>query len=138
MIVVLYMLWSLALAPFSDEAILKVNITEIQKQEGKVWLAVYRPEDRFGEDEPKIYKIIPVKGRSQVEAVFSLNPGRYAVAVYHDQNDNAVLDKNFLGIPKEPYGFSNNFRPRLAPPKFSDCAFTLPASGKEIIVRLAP
>ncbi len=36
--------------------------------------------------------------------------GEYAVAVIQDLNENEKLDKNFLGIPKEPYGFSGKWK----------------------------
>lgn len=49
--------------------------------------------------------------------------GEYAVAVFADMNDNGVLDKNFVGIPKEPVGFSRDAKGRFGPPKFADAAF---------------
>jgi uncharacterized protein (DUF2141 family) len=55
----------------------------------------------------------------------NLPPGRYALAVYHDMNDNWKLDKNFVGYPKEPFGFSNNYRPVFSGPNFEDCAFEI-------------
>ena len=51
-------------------------------------------------------------------------PGEYALFVYHDQNENKRVDKNFIGIPVEPIGFSNRYAPR-APPSFSRAAFLL-------------
>ena len=52
--------------------------------------------------------------------LFSLQKGEYAVSVYHDVNGNGVFDKNWLGIPKEPYGFSRNARKKFGPPEFED------------------
>jgi uncharacterized protein (DUF2141 family) len=52
-----------------------------------------------------------------------LPPGRYAVSVYLDTNANHQLDRNLMGIPKEPVGASNNPRNRMGPPRFDDCAF---------------
>jgi uncharacterized protein (DUF2141 family) len=58
-----------------------------------------------------------------------LPPGQYAAVVFQDFNGNGKLDKNFLGIPKEPYGFSNDARGSAGPPKFSDAAVTLSPDG---------
>lgn len=45
-------------------------------------------------------------------------PGKWAVRLYHDENDNGKLDTNFFGIPREGYGFSNNVKGRFGPPPF--------------------
>jgi uncharacterized protein (DUF2141 family) len=51
-------------------------------------------------------------------------PGTYAVSVLHDVNSNGDLDTNFLGIPKEPLGFSNGAKPKMGPPSFDAAKFT--------------
>lgn len=51
---------------------------------------------------------------------FDVPPAEYAVAVHHDANSNGKLDANFLGIPKEGYGMSNDPRPRFRAPRFSE------------------
>lgn len=53
----------------------------------------------------------------------NLNPGVYAVSTFHDENSNAKLDTNFLGIPKENYGFSNNASQPFGPPSFKEASF---------------
>ncbi len=52
--------------------------------------------------------------------------GEYALVVYHDENENGRLDKNFIGIPKEPIGFSNRYKPK-GPPTFDRSRFALNA-----------
>lgn len=56
-------------------------------------------------------------------------PGTYALLVYFDENDNGVLDKNFIGIPTEPIAFSNNYRPK-GPPSFDRARFVLEADAQ--------
>jgi uncharacterized protein (DUF2141 family) len=58
------------------------------------------------------------------------------VTVYHDVNDNGKLDTNWIGIPKEPVGVSNNLRPRLGPPRFSESSFTISEPEHKIAVNL--
>jgi uncharacterized protein (DUF2141 family) len=56
-------------------------------------------------------------------------PGRYTVFVAYDKNGNGKLDKNFLGIPKEPVGLSRNpTPPKFGAPKFIDASFDYPSS----------
>ena len=54
--------------------------------------------------------------------------GEYAVAVFHDKNSNEKMDVNFLGIPKEAYGCSNNAKGFMGPPKYEDAKFLLTAN----------
>jgi uncharacterized protein (DUF2141 family) len=63
-----------------------------------------------------------------------LPPGEYAAVAFQDVNGNGKLDKNFLGIPREPYGFSNSARGSAGPPKFSAAAVTLNPDGTTTIV----
>jgi uncharacterized protein (DUF2141 family) len=49
--------------------------------------------------------------------------GTYALAIYQDVNSNGKIDKNMIGIPTEPYAFSNNYKPRIKAPNFNDCKF---------------
>lgn len=121
--------------PVDETLRLTVVVKNIRHAQGKIWFAVKRPQDDFRADRPEIYQVSDVKSTADCIVYFDLPPGEYAVAIYHDVNNNQKLDKNFLGIPKEPYGFSNNFRPRFAPPKFEDCAFDL-SSTKTLIVNL--
>ena len=50
--------------------------------------------------------------------------GEYALLLYYGENDNLEIDKNFIGIPTEPLGFSNSYKPK-GPPSYSRAAFTL-------------
>lgn len=74
---------------------------------------------------------------TQAEACFSVSaPGAYAVAVYHDENDNHHFDRTLLGLPDEGYGFSNNVEPHLLPPSFEKVRFTVQPGENRITIRL--
>ena len=64
-----------------------------------------------------------------------LAPGKYAIAAYQDLNGNGNLDRSKLGLPLEPFGFSNEAG-RSARPAFNAAAFFLGEGRKEIYVRL--
>jgi uncharacterized protein (DUF2141 family) len=55
----------------------------------------------------------------------NVKPGTYAVSLFHDANSNKHLDQNFIGIPKEGWGVSNNRYRTMAPPRFDDAKFQL-------------
>ncbi|TLU72616.1 DUF2141 domain-containing protein [Lichenicoccus roseus] len=74
---------------------------------------------------------------AQAEACFAVSsPGTYAVAIYHDENDNHHFDRNFLGLPAEGYGFSNNAVPVFAPPHYLAAAFAVHPGSNHISIRL--
>ena len=61
-----------------------------------------------------------------LQCVFrDLSAGEYAVSAAHDLNDNGQTDRNFVGLPTEPWAVSNNVRPTLRAPRFAEAAFTL-------------
>ena len=120
----------------NKSATLELEIENIKTSKGKIWLAVYRPDEEFGEGGSGIYKIITVKDLKNIVVKFSIDPGEYAVALYHDINNNEKLDKNFVGFPKEPFGFSKDFRPKFSAPKFSDCSFVVPEIGRKMKIKL--
>jgi uncharacterized protein (DUF2141 family) len=116
---------------------LQVEITNVKTAKGKLMIGIYKPDDKFGEGKPGFSEIIEVKSAGSQKAFFELEPGKYALAVYHDLNNNGELDKNFVGIPKEPYGFSKDFRPKFSAPSFEDCTFEVTSeAAQKIAVRL--
>ncbi|MVM38142.1 DUF2141 domain-containing protein [Spirosoma sp. HMF3257] len=119
----------------SSKANLTIDIHNIRSQKGTVYIALFKPDSGFPEGKPVEGKKADIKGNS-AQTTFSLEPGEYAVAVFHDENSNGILDKRLFGIPKEPYGFSNNFRPRMSAPKFKDCQFSVDTPGKTISIKL--
>lgn len=136
-ILLLIFLYFLPFLPSVPDVPFAVEISNVKKAKGKLWIAIFKPDEKFGENvQPGIYKIVEVKMATNQTVNFNLVPGKYALAVFHDLNGNSVLDKNFFGIPKEPYGFSNDFRPKFSPPSFSDCAFEVSGPAQKIVVKL--
>ena len=77
---------------------------------------------------------LDMAGRARID-LHMLPPGTYAFAVYLDENEDGKLNRGPLGKPTEPYVFSNNVRPSLRKPRFSETAVVL-APGKIIAVTL--
>jgi outer membrane protein len=72
------------------------------------------------------------RGAISTGKISNLSPGKYALVVFSDENDNGLLDKNFLGIPREPFGFANHYWPK-GPPTFDRASFQLKTNEVKII-----
>ena len=121
-----------------ETAILNVQINNCRSSKGKILIAIYNSEAQFDEKEGGIAgKIIPAqKGENLYLHFKDLAYGTYAIAAYHDLNDNGKLDKNVLGIPTEPYGFSNNPIVKWESPTYDDASFGLQQKSKSLQITL--
>jgi uncharacterized protein (DUF2141 family) len=115
---------------------LRVTVKGINSSKGLIEFALYKNPDVFTQA-GKTHRLARVNAqKGEVSFVFSdLEPGKYAIVVYHDENQNKICDKNFFGIPTEAYAFSNNVRPKLTVPSFDDCAVQL-QQNKSISIQM--
>lgn len=60
--------------------------------------------------------------------------GTYAVSIGHDVNGNKRVDTNFIGLPTEQWGVSNNARPTLRAPRFDEASFKVAADAKDVVI----
>lgn len=104
-----------------------VDVSNITQTRGSLRIGIFREGNPFTgpKAKPDFFKVVPITAATTQQVVVSLPAGRYVIAVYHDLNDNGKLDKNMVGYPKEPFGFSKNFRPILSAPSFEDCAIEI-------------
>ena len=132
----LYLLFTLFLMPFRAET--SVEFNNIQEAKGNLYIAVFDRKDAFLQaDRAGVKKIIPVSGSGSIRVSLGvLPPGEYALSCFHDLNGNGKLDTNFLGIPDEPYGFSNNARPKFRAPNWAETVFRVDGSARFLQVRL--
>ena len=110
---------------------LTVEVSFTKTMKGKVMLAIYREKDNFPERETR-YKwlILSPHGTSAIGVFTDLPKGKYAIAAYLDENKNLYLDKNMVGYPSEPFGFSNNARVKFSAPTFEEAAIELHTDRK--------
>jgi uncharacterized protein (DUF2141 family) len=111
----------------SSTGSIRIKISGLKNKDGQLGILIFTNKEGFPSQWQKASKqiLIPVSG-DKLEYTFTDLPyGRYAVSVMHDENKNKKLDTNFLGIPKEGYGVSNNATGTMGPPKFEDASFTL-------------
>ena len=114
-------------ADSTDEATLVVRVENVVPQ-GMVRVGLYS-EKLYPDDNATPAASADVQaGAGETVVTFQNIPaGTYAIEVYQDLNSNGKMDTGFLGIPKEPYGFSRDARPRLSKPDFSRVKFEVTA-----------
>ncbi len=117
------------------ECELIVKVENIKKVKGSLKIAIYNHEDHFLSKEV-MSDGRPIDANSMKFSFKGLGQGVYAVSIYQDENDNGELDANFMGIPSEPYAFSNNARGMFGPPSFEDCQFEVKRGAQEIVISL--
>ena len=76
----------------------------------------------------------PAHVGTTVVMIHGLPPGQYAVQTFHDENGNKKVDRNFIGLPREGVGFSNDAPIRMGPPKWADAMFAF--NGAEQTIQL--
>lgn len=125
-----------ALAQSPRSATLIVKITGLHSEKGQVRIAVFNTPESWLGDHPAHSATMPVEGPSLTWKLSGIPPGDYGLAVFHDENKNGKMDKNFLGIPQEAYGFSNNMRVRLGPPQWDRSKVVVKDSATEIAIEV--
>jgi uncharacterized protein (DUF2141 family) len=105
-----------------------VVVSNFRNTHGFLGCRLYRSAEGFPESGTDLSESrVRVAGAATRCEFQSVAPGTYAVAVMHDENDNRKLDKNFLGIPIEGCGVSNNKTYAMSTPKWSESTFQVGA-----------
>lgn len=113
-----------------DQVTLTILIKNLDSNEGTVVL-----DFRDGNDKAVRGFTSPVANKQCLIKVAALRPGKYAFRYFHDRNNNKKLDTNWIGIPTEGYGFSNNAKGKFGPPAFKDMLFEV---NKDATVTCSP
>ncbi len=126
----------LAQIAYSQTFNLSITVKNIEKVKGNIIISVYNKPEKFLQKD-EAFKTLSVKvGKTTETCVFKdLPKGEYAIALFHDKNSDGKCNRNFLGIPKEGYGFSKNIKPSISAPIFEDCKIEL-NKNKTITIEL--
>ena len=115
---------------------LTIKISNIDKIKGEIKVGVFDTDTNFLKEGHAIKNYsIKVKNNTATLTITDLPKGEYAITMYHDQNSDNECNRNFIGIPKEPYAFSNNVKPKVSAPKYKDCKFTF-SDDKTLNIKL--
>ena len=123
--------------PPADTSPVTVVVSSLVSTTAAVKLYFYNTREGFLKSGKWAFsKAVKPGGKNEFTLPVDLPKGEWAVAITQDLNNNDKIDKNFLGIPTEPYAFSNNVRPTVAAPGFDECKFTVDGPGKVISIVL--
>jgi uncharacterized protein (DUF2141 family) len=103
---------------------LVIEITNIEQTKGTIKIGIYDKADLFPKDNGAAFsQVCEVNSKTLSCTIKNLPHGVYAIALYHDVNEDNVCNMNIVGMPKEPYGFSNNIKPVFSAPSFETTKF---------------
>ena len=115
-----------------------VTITELRNAKGVVRACMTDDPELFPkcrDDAASHRKVVPA-AETLTLTFENVKPGRYAIALLHDENDNGKADRALLLMPKEGFGFSLDAKVRMGPPSFKSAAFEVGAQPVKQAIRM--
>lgn len=120
-----------------EASLIHVEIVGIRNDKGRVLCSLFSSAADFPKKDKAIAHAVSDISRGQTICEFAgITPGTYAVSVFHDENSNGMLDTNFMGIPREGVGASNNAKGHFGPPKFEAAAFQFAGGRLELKITI--
>ncbi len=109
----------------SDAQNITLTVTGLRSAKGQVVVAVFKTAEAFKDSKPSQRFLFSKKSvtNGTLRASCSLPAGTYGVAFVDDENGNGTMDDNFMGLPKEGFGFSNYYTSGMSRPAFSKFSF---------------
>lgn len=117
---------------------LTITITHLRNTTANVLITICAESPNFPADQKIIKGFVEKPNGKKIVTVTipDLPEGEYAITTFQDMNGDGKLTTNFLGAPKDPFGFSNNFKPRFKGPKWDDCKFYFSAENNKQTIKL--
>ncbi len=125
------LLGSMGLFAQNEITVVVPNVKSIQ---GTMMICLVAKESDFLKDCARGTNV-KIEGKETTAIFTDIPEGDYAITLFQDKNNDGALNTNFIGIPKEPYGFSNNPSSMFGPPSYDKCIFKVDGN-KTITVEL--
>ncbi len=111
---------------------LTFTVTGAANETGVMMLAIYTDKGSFNDPTQAVSRTQAAIKEGMSTFIYRASdlPKKFAIAVFHDENSDSMLNRNAIGIPLERYGFSNDARGTLGPPTFDEAVMERPASGQ--------
>ncbi|MCY3884079.1 MAG: DUF2141 domain-containing protein [Gammaproteobacteria bacterium] len=115
----------------------EIKISNVKSAEGTIFIGVYADEQSWKDLDPT-HELEAKPSLEGSSAKIDLLPGEYAASVYHDVNSDGEINrrKGVLRMPTEPYGFSNDARPRFGVPGWKRVKFAVAKDATEHTIKL--
>lgn len=123
--------------PTHDAGYLIIHLDNIRHAKGIIRVGIYDSEKHFMQEGKAVSEAFTIdKTGSTALRISNLAFGAYAVAIFHDLNENGRLDTNALGIPSEPFAFSKKAVSKFRAPRFEEIRFDFKENGQVLHTRL--
>ncbi|NVE95325.1 DUF2141 domain-containing protein [Altererythrobacter lutimaris] len=116
-----------------------IAITNLRNTKGVIRACMTTNADVFPRcrEDPASHRTVVDAGENVTLTFNGVKPGRYSVALLHDENDNGKADRALLGMmPKEGFGFSKDAPVRMGPPSFDDAAFDFSGGKAKLSIKM--
>ena len=115
---------------------LTIQVQNIEIPKGTLLLGLFDSPRDYDNDQSKtgFFTQTIVNGATASITYQDLPSGLYAIKAYHDVNNNKMLDKNFIGLPREQYGFSNNVMGAFGPTSFEQSQFEITEDTTQVLI----
>lgn len=118
---------------------INVDITGLRAIKGQIVIGVFKDSETYLKEDPYINKIVSKDSVQDgtISVSFRLEPGVYGLCLLDDENSNGKMEYNFLGMPKEGFGFSGLYHTGITKPKFDSFSFTInEGEAKNIAIKV--
>ena len=124
--------------PAPAENVIHVETNGLRSDKGQMLCALHSSAAAFPKKADKAVARLTAKiAERQATCDFTgIAPGTYAVSVVHDENSNGKLDTNFIGMPREGVGASNDAKGHMGPPKFGAASFPYRGGRLELKIHI--
>ena len=117
---------------------LTVSVGDIKTTDGQLMLSLVGSEEQLADANSALASLILTPSTEGVSfTLHNLPAGTYGIQLFHDENSNSKLDANMIGIPKEPWAFSNNAAGSFGPPKWKDIRFEISAEDTAVVQEIS-
>ena len=112
------------------------SVTNLRSARGTCYVSLYNRKEAFPSKQAVATQKVQLTAKECVFVFEKLPKGDYAIAAYHDENNNGRLDTNFIGLPTEGYAFSNNPRTTMGPPSFAEAKVALHSTRVKVQLKM--
>ena len=125
-------------AEMGEAAKLQLKITDVRSARGQILIAVFKDAEAFPRkpESALVKRSVPAKEGQNTLELEDLEPGDYAIALHHDEDSDTKMAFNFVGIPREGFGFSGNKRIYFGPPSFKNAKLTVADPKTDVEIKM--
>ena len=135
-LIFIFFILAISFAIVPENKTIDITITNIRNSQGDIRIGLCKDDENFQKE--KSFKVVPFKKQNLVNGTLhvkiELEPGTYGMSLLDDENSNTKMDYNFIGMPKEGFGFSNYYHTGFTKPHFDDFKFTHQKNSKTNVV----